>query len=43
MGQLLKDRQLYENMNKATADLANMIADIQKNPRKYFPNKISIF
>ena len=43
VGQLLKDRQLYENMNKVTAELSTLIADIQKNPRKYFPNKISIF
>ena len=43
LGQLLKDKQVYENMNKATADLSSLIADIQKNPRKYFPNKISVF
>jgi len=43
VGQLLKDRQLYENMNKVTSELSTLIADIEKNPRKYFPNKISIF
>jgi len=50
IGQLLKDRQLYENMNKASSQfdsvlrkMDDLIVDIQKNPKKYFPNKISIF
>jgi phospholipid/cholesterol/gamma-HCH transport system substrate-binding protein len=42
-GQLLKDRQLYENMNGAVADLRELVANINKDPRKYLNVKVSIF
>ena len=42
-GQLLKDKQLYENMNGAVADLRSLIANIQKDPKKYLNVKVSIF
>jgi phospholipid/cholesterol/gamma-HCH transport system substrate-binding protein len=42
-GRLLKDDQLYENMNLAVADLRNLLAAIQKDPKKYLNVKISIF
>ncbi len=34
-GQLLKDKQLYENMNKVTTAMSALIAEITKNPKKY--------
>ena len=43
MGQLLKDKQLYENMNGAVTDLRTLVADIRKDPKKYLNVKISIF
>jgi phospholipid/cholesterol/gamma-HCH transport system substrate-binding protein len=42
-GQLLKDKQLYENMNGAVADLRSLLANINKDPRKYLNIKVSIF
>ena len=42
-GQLLKDKQLYENMNKVVADLQGLISDIRKDPKKYINVKVSIF
>jgi len=33
-GLLLKDKQLYENINGTVSDLRNLIAAIQKDPRK---------
>jgi len=42
-GQLLKDKQLYENMNGAVADLRSLLANINKDPKKYLNVKVSIF
>ena len=42
-GRLLKDRQLYENMNAAVADLRTLIANIQKDPRRYLNIRVSVF
>ena len=42
-GQLLKDKQLYENMNGAVDDLRALIAEIKKDPKKYLNVKVSIF
>jgi phospholipid/cholesterol/gamma-HCH transport system substrate-binding protein len=42
-GQLLKDRQLYENMNGAVTDLRTLIADVRKDPKKFLNVKVSIF
>ena len=33
-GQLLKDKQLYENMNGAVTDLRALIAEIKKDPEE---------
>jgi len=42
-GQLLKDRQLYENMNGAVGDLRSLLTDIRKDPKKFLNVKVSIF
>jgi phospholipid/cholesterol/gamma-HCH transport system substrate-binding protein len=42
-GQLLKDKQLYENMNNVTTAMSALIAEITKNPKKYLNVKVSIF
>jgi phospholipid/cholesterol/gamma-HCH transport system substrate-binding protein len=42
-GQLLKDKQLYENMTKAMNELTGLIAEIRKDPKKYLNVKVSIF
>ena len=43
MGQLLKDKQLYENMNGTVAELRNLLAAIEKDPKRYLNVRISIF
>ena len=43
MGQLLKDRQLYENMNKAVGEFQSLLAEIKKDPKKYLNVKVSIW
>jgi hypothetical protein len=43
MGLLLKDKQLYENINGAVADIRTLLTNIQKDPRKYLNIKVSIF
>lgn len=35
LGILLKDRSLYDDLKKTTADLDSLITDIKKNPKKY--------
>ena len=42
-GQLLHDKQLYENMNQAASELRGLIGDIRKDPKKYLNVKVSIF
>jgi phospholipid/cholesterol/gamma-HCH transport system substrate-binding protein len=42
-GQLLKDKQLYENMNGAVGDFRTLITEIKKDPKKYLNVKVSIF
>jgi phospholipid/cholesterol/gamma-HCH transport system substrate-binding protein len=42
-GQLLKDKQLYENMNGVVGDLRSLVADIRKDPRKFLNIKVSVF
>jgi phospholipid/cholesterol/gamma-HCH transport system substrate-binding protein len=34
-GMLLKDRSLYDDLKKTTADLDSLVIDIKKNPKKY--------
>jgi hypothetical protein len=43
MGRLLKDKQLYENMNGAVADIRTLIANINKDPRRYLNIRVSVF
>ena len=42
-GQLLKDKQLYENMNKAVADFRTLMANINRDPRRYLNIRVSVF
>ena len=42
-GQLVTDKQLYDNMNGAATELRSLIADIRKDPRKYLNVRVSIF
>ena len=42
-GQLLQDKQLYENMTQAASELRGLIGDIRKDPKKYLNVKVSIF
>ena len=42
-GQLLHDKQLYENMNRAASEMRGLVADIRKDPQKYLHVKVSIF
>ncbi len=42
-GQLLRDQQLYENMNRAVVELRLLLADIRKDPKKYLRVSVSIF
>ena len=42
-GQLLQNKQLYENMNGAANELKGLIADIRKDPKKYLNVRVSLF
>ncbi len=42
-GSLLRDKQLYENMNAAASELRALVSDIRKDPRKYLNVRVSIF
>lgn len=42
-GRLLKDKQLYENINGTMSDLRALIANINKDPRRYLNIRVSIF
>ena len=42
-GQLLHDKQLYDNMNGTANELQALIADIRKDPKKYLNVRVSIF
>ena len=42
-GQLLKDKQLYENMNGAVSELRNLVRDIRADPRKYLNVRVRLF
>ena len=43
VGQLLKDKQLYENMNGAVNDFRALMTEIKRDPRKYLNVRVSIF
>ena len=42
-GQLLHDRQLYENMNGTMMEIRTLVANINKDPKKYLNVKMSLF
>ena len=42
-GQLLQDRQLYENMNRTVTELRDLLADIRRDPKQYLRVNVSIF
>jgi phospholipid/cholesterol/gamma-HCH transport system substrate-binding protein len=42
-GQLLRDKQLYENMNGAVAELRQLVKDIRADPKKYLNVRVSLF
>jgi phospholipid/cholesterol/gamma-HCH transport system substrate-binding protein len=43
VGQLLKDKQLYENMNGAVGEFRALMTEIKKDPKRYLNVKVSIF
>jgi phospholipid/cholesterol/gamma-HCH transport system substrate-binding protein len=42
-GQLLHNRQLYENMNGTMMEIRTLVANINKDPKKYLNVKMSLF
>ena len=43
MGQLMNDKQLYENMNKTVTEMQTLLTDIRKDPKKFLNFRMSIF
>ena len=43
MGALLKDKQLYENMNGAVNDIRSLMTEIKRDPKRYLNVRVSIF
>ena len=43
VGQLLKDKQLYENMNGAVNDFRALMVEIKRDPKRYLNVRVSIF
>jgi hypothetical protein len=42
-GRLLNDPEMYDRVNKVTADLAALLTDVRKNPREYFRGVVCVF
>jgi phospholipid/cholesterol/gamma-HCH transport system substrate-binding protein len=42
-GQLLHDKQLYENMNGAIGELRDLVRAIKADPKKYLNVRVSLF
>lgn len=40
LGKIMNDPELYERINKITADVDSLILDIQKNPKRYISIKL---
>ena len=40
LNKLITEKELYENLLKATANLDSLLKDIKKNPKKYFQIKV---
>ena len=43
MGQLMNDKQLYDNMNRTMTEMQQLLADIRKDPKKFLNFRMSIF
>ena len=43
MGQLMNDKQLYDNMNRTVTEMQQLLADIRKDPKKFLNFRMSIF
>jgi phospholipid/cholesterol/gamma-HCH transport system substrate-binding protein len=43
MGQLMNDKQLYDNMNRTITEMQQLLADIRKDPKKFLNVRMSIF
>ena len=41
-GQLLQDKQLYENMNGTMAELRDLVAAIRKDPQRFLNVRVSL-
>ena len=42
-GQLLHNKEMYDNMNSAAKELKELIAAIKLDPKKYLNVRVSIF
>jgi phospholipid/cholesterol/gamma-HCH transport system substrate-binding protein len=42
-GRLLQDKELYENINGTMMEIRNLVANINRDPRKYLNMKVSLF
>ncbi|HSF24381.1 MAG TPA: MCE family protein, partial [Blastocatellia bacterium] len=42
-GKLLRDEQLYNNLNQTTAEMVKMLYDFRQDPKKYLRVKVSLF
>jgi phospholipid/cholesterol/gamma-HCH transport system substrate-binding protein len=42
-GQLLHDKQLYENMNGTMVELRDLVAAIRKDPKRFLNVRVSLF
>ena len=42
-GQLLQDRQLYDNINGAVGELRQLVQDIRADPRRFLNVRVSLF
>ena len=42
-GQLLRNKQLYENMNGTMAELRDLVAAIRKDPQRFLNVRVSLF
>jgi phospholipid/cholesterol/gamma-HCH transport system substrate-binding protein len=42
-GQLLHNKEMYDNMNSAAKELKELIAAIRQDPKKYLNVRVSIF
>ena len=42
-GQMLRDKQLYDNLNKVVVEMQGLVKDIRADPKKYLNVKVSLF